>query len=131
MTEINKNLLEDLILLDFAKAVKACASESKMFSIIVDGVQCSFGNKRLWKTAGAAKSALTIAVTNCLWHSEYWNECITKKSTGPLASFDWKQIVDLKKKHKYTSDYDDDSDYAKIISKHLIDSKKVEIVQVN
>lgn len=128
---MKQGLLDDLILLDFSKAVKACADDSKMFSINIDGIQCSFGNKRVWKTQGAAKTALTNSVRDCIWLSEYWNECITEESTSLLATFDWAKVVELKKKHKYYSEYKEDGEYAKEISKHLLSTKKVVISQIN
>jgi hypothetical protein len=47
------------------------------------------GNVRLFKTTGAAKTALTNFVKQCFWHGQYWQSCSTqiKNRTGYDVDF--------------------------------------------
>ena len=122
-------LIDQLKEIDLAFALLDSADKSDMYEVRIETsngklIQASFGGKRVWKTRGSAKTAITKAMQNIFWNTS----SRIPKHRNSRFEFDYQLIQNITDQHDYRPTYQV-TGMVKTLVKHLMDSGKIQILQ--
>ena len=92
-----KDLEQDKKVLDaFALLMHAFpADHSQMYKVLLNDKTVSFSGVRLWKTIGAAKTAVNSAIYQVMWHYDYWSTYTDNQAARICGAIDiTKEMLD-------------------------------------
>lgn len=126
MENLAKQIIDNV---NLEQMVLSKASNVKMYVIVVDGHICTFDNRRMWKTKGATRTALTQEIQSilnmCMYNAKFAENMHSRPVLAPL--FDWKGLWKVIKNDKRVHDRKYLGEVAKQISQYLIEQEIVKI----